>query len=96
MRAHSEFTMAEIEHYVDPQKKRHARFAEARDQKLRLLPKDVQSAGRSDLTEMTIGEAVDKVRAHAAGSVFRLHDARHRASSTMRRSATSSSASTSS
>lgn len=58
--------MAEIEHYVDPQKKRHARFAEVKDQKLRLLPKDVQSAGKSDLTEITVGEAVAQVRLYCS------------------------------
>ncbi|GAA98156.1 uncharacterized protein L969DRAFT_93235 [Mixia osmundae IAM 14324] len=55
-----EFTMAEIEHFVDPHDKSHARFSEVKDQKLSLLPKDVQSAGKSDLTEMTIGDAVGK------------------------------------
>lgn len=53
-----EFTMAEIEHYVDPLKKDHARFHEVQDIKLRLLPKDVQSAGKTDITEISIGEAV--------------------------------------
>jgi glycyl-tRNA synthetase len=53
--------MAEIEHYVDPEKKDHPRFDEVKDVKLRLLPKDVQSAGKTDLLELTIGEAVQKV-----------------------------------
>ena len=52
--------MAEIEHYVDPLDKRHARFSEVRDVKLTLLPKDVQSDGRTDLTSMTVGDAVDQ------------------------------------
>ncbi|KAG8957574.1 Glycine--tRNA ligase 1, mitochondrial [Tulasnella sp. 419] len=55
-----EFTMAEIEHYVDPLNKKHQRFDEVRDVKLRFLPKDVQSAGSTEITEMTIGEAVEK------------------------------------
>lgn len=54
--------MAEIEHYVDPLDKSHYRFDEVKDTKLMLLAKDVQTDGRTDLVEMTIGEAVDKVR----------------------------------
>jgi glycyl-tRNA synthetase (class II) len=53
--------MAEIEHYVDPLDKRHARFGEVKDVVLSLLPKDVQSEGKTDLTSMTVGEAVEKV-----------------------------------
>ncbi|KAF8710204.1 glycyl-tRNA synthetase, partial [Rhizoctonia solani] len=56
-----EFTMAEIEHFVDPENKRHARFDEIKDIKPKLLPKDVQMQGRTDLLEMTIGEAVEKL-----------------------------------
>lgn len=55
-----EFTMAEIEHYVDPLDKRHARFNEVRDVELSLLPKDVQQEGRTELTRMTVGDAVEK------------------------------------
>jgi len=55
---HREFTMAEIEHYVDPLDKRHARFNEVKDIKLALLPKDIQMQGKTDLTEMTVGDAV--------------------------------------
>ncbi|CEQ39913.1 SPOSA6832_01490 [Sporobolomyces salmonicolor] len=54
-----EFTMAEIEHFVDPEDKNHDRFDQVKDIKLRLLPKDVQSAGRTDISELTIGEAVE-------------------------------------
>lgn len=50
--------MAEIEHYVDPLDKRHARFSEVKDIKLSLLAKDVQIEGRTDVVEMTIGDAV--------------------------------------
>lgn len=57
----SEFTMAEIEHYVDPQQKDHPRFAEAEGIKLNLLAKDVQERGESTLTEMSIGDAVAQV-----------------------------------
>ncbi|CAE6415541.1 unnamed protein product [Rhizoctonia solani] len=55
-----EFTMAEIEHFVDPENKKHVRFDEIKDIKPKLLPKDVQMQGRTDLLEMTIGEAVEK------------------------------------
>lgn len=53
-----EFTMAEIEHYVDPLDKRHPRFAEVKDVVLALLPKGVQSDGRTDITHMSVGDAV--------------------------------------
>ncbi|KAM9926240.1 hypothetical protein OXX59_003350 [Metschnikowia pulcherrima] len=54
-----EFLMAEIEHFVDPEDKRHPRFAEARDVRLRFLPKGVQEAGSNELVEQTVGEAVE-------------------------------------
>lgn len=54
-----EFTMAEIEHYVDPQDKRHPRFQEAGDVRLQLLAKDVQERGETKLTSMTVREAVE-------------------------------------
>lgn len=56
-----EFLMAEIEHYVDPLDKAHPRFHEVKDIKLSLLPKEVQLSGKTDLTEMTIGDAVANV-----------------------------------
>lgn len=55
-----EFTMAEIEHYVDPQDKRHDKFHEIENHKIKLLPRSVQSEGRTDIIELTIGEAVDQ------------------------------------
>jgi glycyl-tRNA synthetase len=57
-----EFVMAEIEHFVDPTKKAHPKFADVKDQKLALLPKETQMSGSTDLTEITIGEAVEKVQ----------------------------------
>ncbi|KAK7206269.1 hypothetical protein BZA70DRAFT_298958 [Myxozyma melibiosi] len=53
-----EFLMAEIEHFVDPLDKSHPRFVEVADTKLRLLNKNTQQEGRTDIDEMTIGEAV--------------------------------------
>lgn len=54
-----EFLMAEIEHFVDPDDKRHPRFAEVKDTVLSFLPKDVQEAGSNQLVEKTVGEAVE-------------------------------------
>lgn len=54
-----EFTMAEIEHFVDPEDKRHDRFNEVRDVELALLDRDTQSAGSTVPRRMTIGAAVD-------------------------------------
>lgn len=56
-----EFLMAEIEHFVDPLDKRHARFSEVKDVVLTLLPKEIQQEGKTDLSKMTVGEAVEKV-----------------------------------
>ncbi|KAI7833837.1 glycyl-tRNA synthetase 1 [Kickxella alabastrina] len=47
-----EFTMAEVEHYVDPLNKDHPRFDDVADVKLRLLPSSTEPI------EMTIGDAV--------------------------------------
>ncbi len=52
--------MAEIEHSVDPEGgKKHARFDEVRNVELRLLGRNVQLSGRTDLVTMTVGHAVD-------------------------------------
>ena len=53
-----EFTMAEIEHFVDPADKSHPRFKEVANTKMSFLRKEVQSAGKSDILETTIGDAV--------------------------------------
>ncbi|CAO3700052.1 unnamed protein product [Rhizopus stolonifer] len=53
-----EFTMAEIEHYVDPENKNHPKFVDYKDVKLTLLPKDIQLSGKTSTVEMTIGDAV--------------------------------------
>ncbi|KAJ2159954.1 Glycine--tRNA ligase 1, mitochondrial [Coemansia sp. RSA 552] len=53
-----EFTMAEIEHYVDPEDKDHPRFDEVADIKVPFLPASVQMQGSDKVTLMTIGEAV--------------------------------------
>ncbi|RLV96317.1 Glycine--tRNA ligase 1 mitochondrial [Spathaspora sp. JA1] len=53
-----EFLMAEIEHYVDPNDKSHARFQEVKDIKLRFWPKGIQESGSTEIVEQNIGEAV--------------------------------------
>ncbi|KAI5960417.1 GRS1 [Candida pseudojiufengensis] len=53
-----EFTMAEIEHFVDPDDKSHKKFDDVKDIKLRFLPKGVQESGSSELIEKSIGDAV--------------------------------------
>ncbi|PJF16939.1 Glycyl-tRNA synthetase/DNA polymerase subunit gamma-2 domain-containing protein [Paramicrosporidium saccamoebae] len=55
-----EFTMAEIEHYVHPEKKNHPRFSEVAHLVLPFLPSSLQMEGISKTLEMTIGEAVEK------------------------------------
>lgn len=55
-----EFTMAEIEHFVDPEDKRHERFREVRHVVLDLLDRDVQIGGSTQITKMGVGDAVDK------------------------------------
>lgn len=53
-----EFLMAEIEHFVDPENKKHENFSEVADVKLRFLPRTVQQEGLTTPIETTIGEAV--------------------------------------
>ena len=53
--------MAEIEHYVDPDNKNHPGYNDVKDTVMRFLPKDVQLQGKTELKEMTVGEAVEKV-----------------------------------
>ncbi|UZJ52334.1 hypothetical protein CBS101457_001654 [Exobasidium rhododendri] len=53
-----EFTMAEIEHFVDPLEKNHERFSDVSSLTLSLLPKGTQQAGKSTIDRVTIGEAV--------------------------------------
>lgn len=53
-----EFLMAEIEHYVDPEKKEHERFQEVVRLQLPLLDKATQLAGKTTCRSITIEEAV--------------------------------------
>ena len=52
--------MAEIEHYVDPDDKKHERFGEVRDVILVLLDRHVQTAGSTKVVKMSVGDAVDR------------------------------------
>ena len=54
--------MAEIEHFVDPLNKDHPRFDEVKDIKLRLLDRSIQSEGKTEPKELTIGKAVEEVK----------------------------------
>ncbi|KAJ3154890.1 Glycine--tRNA ligase 1, mitochondrial [Geranomyces michiganensis] len=54
-----EFTMAEIEHYVDPNNKKHARFEDVRDLVVPLYSAEAQQAAAGP-SHMSIGEAVSK------------------------------------
>ncbi len=53
-----EFTMAEIEHYVHPDRKEHIRFSEVKNIVLNFLPRSIQQEGSSTPLQVTIGEAV--------------------------------------
>ncbi|KTW31550.1 glycine-tRNA ligase [Pneumocystis carinii B80] len=53
-----EFTMAEIEHYVDPLNKDHRRFNEVENVKMKFLTREIQMSGKEEVIEMKIGEAV--------------------------------------
>ncbi|KAI0481905.1 glycyl-tRNA synthetase 1 [Xylaria cf. heliscus] len=53
-----EFLMAEIEHYVDPEKKQHERFEEVTQLELPLLDKETQLGGKAITRNISIEEAV--------------------------------------
>lgn len=54
-----EFLMAEIEHFVDPEGgKKHPKFSEVKNTKLALLNRHTQLAGKTEVEEVAIGEAV--------------------------------------
>jgi glycyl-tRNA synthetase len=55
-----EFAMAEIEHFVDPKDKKHSRFSEVSHIKLNLLNREVQLSGKTDISVLSIGEAVEQ------------------------------------
>ncbi|MQM11571.1 hypothetical protein Taro_044484 [Colocasia esculenta] len=54
-----EFTLAEIEHFVDPQDKSHPKFAEVADLEFLMFPKQDQLTGQS-AKKMILGKAVSE------------------------------------
>ena len=54
-----EFTMAEIEHFVDPQDKSHVRFSTIADIELPLWSAEAQDAGERNPVMMRMGDAVE-------------------------------------
>ncbi|KAL1809830.1 hypothetical protein ACET3Z_026820 [Daucus carota] len=52
-----EFTLAEIEHFVDPEDKSHPKFAEVASLEFLMFPREDQVSGRSE-RKLVIGEAV--------------------------------------
>ena len=55
-----EFTMAEIEHFVNPDDKSHPKFKDVAKLEIYLFPREEQTALRSHV-KMGIGYAVEKV-----------------------------------
>lgn len=53
-----EFLMAEIEHFVDPNDKRHENFAAVKDLKLNFLSAATQKQGLTEPVSVSVGEAV--------------------------------------
>ncbi|TGJ86708.1 hypothetical protein E0Z10_g2042 [Xylaria hypoxylon] len=56
-----EFLMAEIEHYVNPEKKEHERFAKVTQLELPLLNRETRLAGKTTPRKMSIEEAVKSI-----------------------------------
>ncbi|TVU14741.1 hypothetical protein EJB05_38232 [Eragrostis curvula] len=54
-----EFTLAEIEHFVDPEDKSHPKFGDVSDLEFLMFPREEQLTGKS-ATKLKIGEAVSK------------------------------------
>ncbi|XP_062225506.1 glycine--tRNA ligase, mitochondrial 1-like [Phragmites australis] len=54
-----EFTLAEIEHFVDPEDKSHPKFGDVSDLEFLMFPREKQLAGRS-ATRLKLGEAVSE------------------------------------
>lgn len=56
-----EFTLAEIEHFVDPEDKSHPKFPDVANLEFLMFPREDQVSGRS-ARRIRIGEAVVQVR----------------------------------
>lgn len=55
-----EFTLAEIEHFVDPDDKSHPKYSEVSNLEFLMFPRDEQMSGQ-DAKRLCLGEAVSKV-----------------------------------
>jgi glycyl-tRNA synthetase len=55
-----EFTLAEIEHFVDPEDKSHPKFSDVADLKFLMFPREQQLTGQSS-TMLLLGDAVSNV-----------------------------------
>ena len=55
-----EFTLAEIEHFVDPQDKSHPKFPDVANLEFLMFPRELQVSGQS-AKKMSLGVAVGKV-----------------------------------
>jgi hypothetical protein len=55
-----EFTLAEIEHFVDPEDKSHPKFVDVADLEFLMFPRELQLSGESAKL-LKLGEAVAKV-----------------------------------
>jgi hypothetical protein len=55
-----EFTLAEIEHFVDPEDKSHQKFVDVSDLEFLMFPRELQLSGESAKL-MKLGDAVSKV-----------------------------------
>lgn len=55
-----EFTLAEIEHFVDPEDKTHPKFVDVSNLEFLMFPRKEQMAGES-AKPMILGEAISKV-----------------------------------
>eukprot|EP00894_Picocystis_sp_ML_P000554 jgi/Pico_ML_1/51071/g181.t1 len=55
-----EFTLAEIEHFVIPDRKDHPKFGQVRDLSFQLYPREEQLGEAKETVIMSVGEAVDR------------------------------------
>jgi glycyl-tRNA synthetase len=55
-----EFTLAEIEHFVDPEDKSHPKFSDVADLKFLMFPREQQLTGQSSIT-LKLGDSVSNV-----------------------------------
>jgi glycyl-tRNA synthetase len=56
-----EFTLAEIEHFLDPDNKKHEKFHLVKDVVVPLQPRALQLQEGGQLLNITVGEAVEQV-----------------------------------